>query len=152
MTEPQNIYSGIFFPNGLHMTWQFGEKCSLPKDVKEGDEGCVKLHSFFCNESIGFLQCSLPFVTDNNGEGYLQSDNRTPLHITLWTGRCEDGGIVTPKTSGDMLRSFCSGEECIQYNPYIQQFSLLTRGIVNEDGRPIDYEPYWHGKWGYFKK
>ena len=125
LTEQQNIYSGVFFDNGLHMTWEFGKNCSLPKGVKEGDEEQVCLLSVVTKQKIGVYCCKFKL----NGKDILEQPNSTPLHITLYTGKDADGNKIPPKEAGVVLKD--------------------TNGWHRWDKIMLDH---WTGKWGYFKK
>ena len=141
MTEPQNIYSGVFFDNGLHMTWEFGKNCSLPKGIKEGDEQHVCLLSVVVKQKIGIYGCKFKL----NGKDVLEQPNSTPLHITLYTGKDADGNKIPPKEASVVLKdtnALIIGK--LDFGQ-IASVSLYT----NASNYMFDR---WTGKWGYFKK
>ena len=53
-----NIYSGIFFDNGLHMTYDFNpSSCVLPDGIEEGDEEFVTLYGNVHTQIVGCFAC-----------------------------------------------------------------------------------------------
>tara|TARA_R100000687_G_C6351856_1_gene119208 strand:- start:34 stop:432 length:399 start_codon:yes stop_codon:yes gene_type:complete len=126
------IYSGIFFNNGLHMTWDYGPgDCGLPHDIIDGKESNVIITGGLFNRDIGFLTCERAGRDDLIRKCYptdTQRGGKTPLHITLYTAHS-----VSPVQSGILL----------EYMTQKQRDILL----FSED------EQYtWSGRWGYFEE
>jgi len=137
MTEQNKLYSGVFFDNGLHMTWEFGPDCTLPRniigfeDFKEGQEQLVQLYAVIHEKSVGLYACFIVLGVD---KVYKQSDTDNPLHITLYNGKDASRNPIQPKVAGELLNSYKES---------------LARGHS-----PIGYSPLssvytWIGKWGY---
>ena len=72
------IYSGIFFDNGLHMTWDYRpNECVLPKGVKEGEKATVDVYGAYLSSGSGVLAVNFDLLTH-------QLNTNTPLHISLY--------------------------------------------------------------------
>tara|TARA_Y100000296_G_scaffold63868_1_gene74501 strand:- start:125 stop:523 length:399 start_codon:yes stop_codon:yes gene_type:complete len=125
------IYSGIFFSNGLHMTWDYNPgKCKLPHSKTGGEDGNVIITGGFFNHDIGYLTCDRVGRSEIQRECYptdTQSGGGIPLHITLYTAP-----NTSPIQSGLMLK----------YMTQEQRDVLLF---------PIPKQYIWNGKWGYFE-
>jgi hypothetical protein len=102
----KNIYSGVFFDNGLHMTWDYAPgHCKLPEGVEEGYKQLVELYSIISLQSIGGYGC---FIYLDGVKILNQSDDKLPLHITLYTGY-ESGRKVSPAEFGPILKDSLYG-------------------------------------------
>lgn len=53
------IYSGIFFADGTHMTWNYNpSNPSLPEGVKDGDSATINLVGVYEDDEVGCLVVS----------------------------------------------------------------------------------------------
>tara|TARA_Y100000310_G_scaffold226664_1_gene228808 strand:- start:1107 stop:1505 length:399 start_codon:yes stop_codon:yes gene_type:complete len=126
------IYSGIFFDNGLHMTWDYNPgKCKLPHNISDDVAGNVIITGGLFNHAIGYLTCERvgrsEIQRECNPTDY-QPHGGIPLHITLYTAP-----NISPVQSGLMLK----------YMTQEQRNVLLF-------SKPEQY--IWSGKWGYFEE
>ena len=135
------LYSGIFFDNGLHITYHFDPPHPyLPTEVNEGDEVTVDIIGIVLKKEFGVAQCRVgykwfydidvdedgPFkVDDSVSHKYLrhQKDSDVPLHMTLYTDK-----NTRPVETGRYLKKY--PEEILEMYGYA---TLI-------------------GKWGYFDK
>lgn len=67
-------YTGIFFENGTHMTWNFGTPLEYPKGVKAGDKSTVVVHGIYADNDV---EC---FIVSY--ETFMYQPKGTLLHIT----------------------------------------------------------------------
>jgi hypothetical protein len=59
----KEIYSGIFFPNGHHMTWNYAPgNPKFPEFIKEGDPAVVQVVGIYEDDEVGCL------IVNYNGE------------------------------------------------------------------------------------
>ena len=93
------LYTGVFFTNGLHMTYDYNrdDGAELPPNVNIGDKQCVFVYSSFISNDLGYLGCYYR-INDKNYKTQKDSDN--PLHITLYTANG-----VQPVQSGIHLKA-----------------------------------------------
>ena len=124
----ENIYSGVFFDNDLHMTWDYAlDTCKLPEGVKEGDEQIVELYSILSLKEIGGYGCLIYL----DGIKILnQSNDKLPLHITLYTG-IKYGREVSPAEFGSILKDSLYSLPLNGYSPLKKLYS-------------------WEGTWGFY--
>ena len=92
-------YTGIFFQDGTHMTWNYGFPLIYPKDTKQGDKAKVKVIGKYEDNQV---QC---WVVE--WDEYTKQPKGTLLHITT---KVENGG--KPFMSG--LRATEKGYEKIK--------------------------------------
>ena len=69
-------YTGIFFPDGKHATWQYGYPLRYPEGVKAGDDATVTVIGKYKDEQVGCWVIRWEDKT-NKPEGTL-------LHITTF--------------------------------------------------------------------
>ena len=125
------IYSGIFFKNGLHMTWDYDPGyCNLPHNVMDGEDGDIIITGGLFKHDIGFFTCEREgrdeiireaFPTDKQASGGF------PLHITLY-----NAPHTRPMQSGLILKYMTQEQRNILLFPKPKQY-------------------IWNGKWGYFE-
>ena len=132
MTE-RNLYSGVFFNNGLHMTWEFGQDCALPDNISVGDEQIVQLYAVISERALGLYAC---FIEIGGEKTYDQPNSDNPLHITLYTGEDASGLPIAPKEAGILLKSY--------------------KKALSHNHTPLGYSPLntiytWMGQWGFYK-
>jgi len=125
-------HSAVIFTNGLHMTWEFApNKCMLPEGIEEGDEQIVQLYAIVYHYSVGMFACYM----DLDGVKIVnQSDDKLPLHITLYTGVDIDNREIPPVEAGILLKSM--------------KFPL-SKGVTPSDYSPLNEVRSWKGKWGF---
>lgn len=147
MTKSMNLFSGIFFDNNKHITWEYNppNNCELPEGISEGDEQIVQLYSIVHERTIGVYGC---FIEMNGEKIYDQpilkeykkmniyKDGPLPLHITLYTGKDSSGKTIPPVEAGILLRSYRSA---------------TTKGITPTGYSPLSTLFTWIGKWGFYK-
>lgn len=80
-------YTGIFFQDGKHMTWNFGSSNVFPNGINRNDEATVTIIGKYSDKDVSCLIVEWNGIT-NQPSGKL-------LHITT---RCENG--VSPSESG----------------------------------------------------
>ena len=92
------LYTGVFFSNGKHMTYDFNRDVGaiFPPGVTISDKQSVIVYSTFISNSLAYLGCYFKY---NNLTFKTQMDSDNPLHITLYTA---DG--VQPVESGKHLK------------------------------------------------
>ena len=132
----KNIYSGVFFDNGLHMTWDYAPgHCKLPEHVEEGYKQLVELYSIISLQSIGGYGC---FIYLNGVKILNQSDDKLPLHITLYTGY-ESGRKVSPAEFGPILKeNLHTGTKKTILGLPLKGYSPLTKLCS------------WEGTWAFY--
>jgi len=110
----ENIYSGVFFDNGLHMTWDYAPgHCKLPEHVEEGYKQLVELYSILSLKEIGGFGC---LIYLDGVKTLNQSNGKLPLHITLYTG-IKYGREVSPAEFGPILKDSLHGLPLNDYSP-----------------------------------
>jgi len=125
----ENIYSGVFFDNDLHMTWEYALDPILPEGVKEGDEQIVELYSILSLKEIGGYGCLIYL----DGVKILnQSNDKLPLHITLYTG-VKYGRKVSPAEFGPILKDSLYSLPLNGYSPLKKLYS-------------------WEGTWEFYSR
>jgi len=136
MKDNTNIYSGVFFDNGLHMTWDFNPgSCVLPDGIEDGDEQIITLYANIHAQVVGCFACFIK--NDKLGDKvYEQHNSDVPLHITLYTGVDADGKKIPPIEAGIYLRSMRLA---------------LPKGITPTGYSPLSSLHYWKGEWGFNK-
>jgi hypothetical protein len=133
MKNDTNIYSAVFFDNGLHMTWDFHPgSCVLPDGIKDGNEQIVTLYANIHSQVVGCYAC---YIKLGEKKIYEQLDNKNPLHITLYTGKDTDGSKLPPSEAGTYLRSMRLA---------------LPKGITPTGYSPLYALYHWKGEWGFY--
>lgn len=118
------LYSGIFFENGLHVTFDFNPPNPvIPYPFKDGDEINVWCNGIVILNEFTVLKCDIQGKDDETRFSH-QYNSDVPLHITLHTA-----SNIRPVETGRYLRK----------NP---------DKIVSLVGRSTALI----GKWGYFEK
>ena len=108
------IYSGVFFPNGLHMTWDYNPgECRLPKDIIDGSDTVVGIYGAILNAGSGVLAASV-----NIKDGIIDADeavsemrtkqykSENPLHISLYWR-------TSPVVCGNVIKSAIKNKDLI---------------------------------------
>ena len=129
MTGNEGLYTGIFFQNGLHMTWDYNPgRCECPNDVKQYDEVTVDIIGGVFSDDIGFLICETPrdALFKKCYPVQTQRNNKTPLHITLYNAN------VSPVISGKILESMSTEQR---------------KSILFDE----DKQYKWIGRWNIYK-
>jgi hypothetical protein len=96
-------YTGIFFDDGTHMTWNFGYPLTYPEGVTPGDLCTVSIYGRYEDEDVA---C---FLVDFDGK--LNQPSGTLLHITT---KVENGS--KPVMSG--LRATEHYEKIENFSPF----------------------------------
>ena len=130
-----NLFSGIFFDNTKHITWEYNPgHCVLPEGISEGDEQIVQLYSIIHEKAIGVYGC---FIEINGEKIYDQPNGSLPLHITLYTGIDSSSGKMIPAVeAGILLRSY---------------LKAITKGNTPTGYSPLSTLFTWIGEWGFHK-
>jgi len=85
--EKQKLnYTGIFFKNGTHMTWNYGLPLERPEGVESGDKIKVKVIGSYEDEQVA---CNIIELNINNTIHKTQPNKTTLLHVTT---KVENGG------------------------------------------------------------
>ena len=130
MKDNTNIYSGVFFDSGLHMTWDFNPgSCVLPDGIEEGDEQIITLYANIHAQVVGCFAC---FIKNDKlgGKVYEQHNSDIPLHITLYTGVDANGQEVPP----------------------MEAVVATSRSPETDTGySPLSSLHHWKGEWGFNK-
>jgi len=138
MTKSMNLFSGIFFENNKHITWEFNPgACELPDGVNEGDEQIVQLYAIIHERAMGLYGC---FIELNGKKIYDQptvgKNGILPLHITLYTGKDSNGNTIPPVEAGILLRSYRQA---------------MLKGITPTGYSSLNHIFTWIGTWGFHK-
>ena len=119
--ENIKIYSGVFFPNGLHMTYDYrgGSKGHpiIPFDMEQGQICYVFIENITFTSL--FVAAQVYFYITPDHKVTVQYDNATPLHITLHTAKG-----VKPAISGTKLMEYLNWNNKEFFN---------SRSDLNED-------------------
>ena len=130
-----NLYSGVFFDNGLHMTFDWSPgMCELPEGIQKGDEQIVTLYASVHTQSIGLYAC---FFQMEGRKLYDQKDEQLPLHITLYTGvTVDDKRKRIPRSEAGVFLRSCR--------------RLLPKGTIPTGYSPLTSLYTWKGEWNYY--
>ena len=130
MVEAHNdIYTGVFFDNGLHMTYHFDgkeHKPQFPEGVVEGETQIVSLYALGHEQQIGFYACFINIMADGS-KLYDQYNSGNPLHITLY-----HFDKIPPSEAGVLLKSYRQ---------------TLSKGITPTGYSPLSQLFRWSGTW-----
>ena len=122
-----DIYTGVFFENGLHMTYHYDGKVhnpQFPEGIVEGSEQIVSLYAVAHEQQLGLYACRV------NIDGtilYDQYNGGNPLHITLY-----HFDNIPPSEAGVLLKSYRQ---------------TLSKGITPTGYSPLSQLFRWSGTW-----
>lgn len=74
-------YTGIFFDDGTHMTWNYGSPLKYPVGVKAGDKMTVEIYGKYQDADVGCWV--VKFAKFAKFGIYENQPNGTLLHITF---------------------------------------------------------------------
>ena len=167
------LYSGIFFDNGLHITYHFDPPHPyLPTEVNEGDEVTVDIIGIVLKKEFGVAQCRVGYKWFYD----VDVDEDGPFKVIEL-----DSSISTPcqclSCDPDGTRYICSCEEPEEDNSVSHKYlrhqkdsdvPLHMTLYTDKNTRPVEtgrylkkypeeiLEMYGYatliGKWGYFDK